>query len=301
MDLQKEVDSYLLYCEKQKKLSHCTIKAYKIDLYQFLSEQNDITRNCITDYVGSLHDKFKPKTAKRKIASLKAFMRYLYCTDIIPLNPFDKIDTSFKEPQMLPRTIPPSILKNILVASYSNIGNAKSDYAKMASIRDTAVIELLFATGARISEICSLKVESVNLSEHTVLIFGKGSKERIINIENYDVLKILERYKDTYLSYLQPGGFFFLNNRRNRLSEQSVRFMIKRLEKQVDSKIHITPHMFRHSVATMLLEEDVDIRYIQKILGHSSITTTQIYTHVTSTKQKEIIRTKHPRNKLLME
>ncbi len=301
MDLQKEVDSYLLYCEKQKKLSHYTIKAYKIDLYQFLSEQNDITRNCITDYVSSLHDKFKPKTAKRKIASLKAFMRYLYCTDIIPLNPFDKIDTSFKEPQMLPRTIPSSILKNILVASYSNIGNAKSDYAKMASIRDTAVIELLFATGARISEICSLKVESVNLSEHTVLIFGKGSKERIINIENYDVLKILERYKDTYLSYLQPGGFFFLNNRRNRLSEQSVRFMIKRLEKQVDSKIHITPHMFRHSVATMLLEEDVDIRYIQKILGHSSITTTQIYTHVTSTKQKEIIRTKHPRNKLLAE
>lgn len=99
-------------------------------------------------------------------------------------------------------------------------------------------------------------------------------------------------------NHSQPDSYLFLNSRHNRLSEQSVRTVITNLEKQISSPIHITPHMFRHSVATLLLEEDVDIRYIQKILGHSSINTTQIYTHVTSSKQREILRTKHPRNKI---
>lgn len=103
-----------------------------------------------------------------------------------------------------------------------------------------------------------------------------------------------------FSDHICANGYFFLNNRKQRFSEQSVRIVIRRLETQIKSDIHITPHMFRHSVATMLLEEDVDIRYIQKILGHSSITTIQIYTHVTSAKQREIIRTKHPRNKIHM-
>ena len=186
----------------------------------------------------------------------------------------------------------------MLSASYEKIKAARTASAKAVAIRDTSVLELLFATGARISEICSLKPENVDLDAQTVRILGKGSKERIIEIENYDVLSILKRYYAVYQEDIISYGFFFLNNRKNRLSEQSVRFMIKRLGKEIDSQIHITPHMFRHSMATMLLEEDVDIRYIQRILGHSSITTTQIYTHVTSSKQKEILRTKHPRNKI---
>lgn len=159
-------------------------------------------------------------------------------------------------------------------------------------------MELLFATGARISEICSLKYENIDLEAQVLRIFGKGLRERNVEIENYDVLSILKRYYAIFKEDIHKSGFFFLNNRKQRLSEQSVRIMIKRLEEQVHSDIHITPHMFRHSVATMLLEEDVDIRYIQRILGHSSITTTQIYTHVTSSKQKEILRNKHPRNKI---
>ena len=124
------------------------------------------------------------------------------------------------------------------------------------------------------------------------------SKERIIQIENNDVISILMRYMLSTANHPQPDSYLFLNSRHNRLSEQSVRTVITNLEKQISSPIHITPHMFRHSVATLLLEEDVDIRYIQKILGHSSINTTQIYTHVTSSKQREILRTKHPRNKI---
>ena len=302
INLQNKITSYITYCEKQKKLSQHTIKAYRIDLAQFIAYKPDIgiSKDDLAEYIQHLHETFKPKTTRRKIASLKAFVHYLYYQDMIDKNPFDKIDISFKEPLLLPRTIPEHLIRKFLIALYNNIKAAKTTYEHLTAIRNTAAIELLFATGARVSEICSLKSQDIDLDAQTVRILGKGSKERIIQIENYDVLSILNRYKALFADYIQPDGYLFLNNRKQRLSEQSVRTVIRNLERQINSDIHITPHMFRHSVATMLLEEDVDIRYIQKILGHSSITTTQIYTHVTSSKQREIIRTKHPRNKMHM-
>ena len=284
-------------------MSQHTTKAYRIDLTQFITYKANIdisTKDDLAEYIQHLHEAFKPKTVRRKIASLKAFIHYLYYQDIIDKNPFDKMDISFKEPLLLPRTIPEHLIRRLITSLYENIKTATTTYERLTSIRNTAVIELLFATGARISEICSLKSKDIDLNTQTIRILGKGSKERIIQIENYDVLSILNRYKALFSDYIQQDGYFFLNNRKQRLSEQSVRTVIRNLEKQINSDIHITPHMFRHSVATMLLEENVDIRYIQKILGHSSITTTQIYTHVTSSKQREIIRTKHPRNKIHM-
>ena len=299
-DLQTEITAYLTYCSMQKKLSSHTVKAYGIDLAQFISYKDNmsISKQDLIDYIQHLHENFKPKTIRRKIASLKAFIHYLYYQDIIDHNPFDKINTDFKEPLLLPRIIPEHLLREVLLALYSNIKSSSTKKEQAASVRNAAVLELLFATGARISEICSLRAKDIDLDAQTVRILGKGSRERIIQIENYDVLSILNRYKSLFANDIRSDGYFFLNNRKQRLSEQSVRIIIKNLEEQIHSDIHITPHMFRHSVATLLLEEDVDIRYIQKILGHSSITTTQIYTHVTSSKQKEILRTKHPRNKI---
>lgn len=300
INLQTEISLYLNYCAMQKKLSRHTLKAYRIDLAQFASYKKDmnISKDNLTAYIQHLHTSFKPKTIRRKIAALKAFTHYLYRQEVIEHNPFDKIDTVFKEPLLLPRTIPEHLICKMLIALYQNIKDATTTDGQLTAIRNTAVVELLFATGARVSEICSLKTTDVDLEAQTVKIFGKGSRERIIQIENYDVLSILHRYKASFSDKIKSDGFFFINNRQQRLSEQSVRIILRNLEKQVNSNIHITPHMFRHSVATLLLEEDVDIRYIQKILGHSSITTTQIYTHVTSSKQKEILRTKHPRNKI---
>lgn len=299
---QKELEKYFSYCELQKQLSGYTLKAYRIDLIQYLNHFSAmiLDKDSITQYIYYLHENFKPKSVRRKMASLKAFARYLCRNDIISVNPFDKIGTNFKEPLRLPRTIPAHVIESILRVVHNKI-NSASDNQKQVAIRNAAVIELLFATGARVSEICSLKIDDVDLIAKTIKIFGKGSKERIIQVENDDVLSILQWYKDMCLVDIGKEEYFFLNNRKKRLSEQSVRTIIRNLEKQVNSSIHITPHMFRHSVATMLLEEDVDIRYIQKILGHSSITTTQIYTYVTSAKQKEILRTKHPRNKIHIE
>ena len=157
------------------------------------------------------------------------------------------------------------------------------------------MIELLFSTGIRISELCNIKIENIDFKEQTLKIFGKGSKERILYIGNDHVLNILKKYND--LNCINENqSFFFINKFGDKISEQSVRILLNKIEKELNFSIHITPHMLRHTFATKLLEKDVDIRYIQNILGHSSISTTQIYTHVTYPKQKEILINKNPMN-----
>lgn len=299
MNLQEVIGAYITYCVEQKTLSPKTTKAYQTDLHQFADySQNTFDREHIQSYITLLHKQFKPKTAKRKIAALKAFTHYLMVQDIIPVNPFDKIDTSFRETVLLPKTIPFNIIGAILSSAYSTLQLCRTDYSRKCTLRDIAVLEILFATGARVSEICTLTPEAIDLENHTLKIFGKGSKERIIQIENTDVLKALHNYCNAFRDDISTSGFFFVNRLKHRLSEQSVRAMINRYVTGVGYERHVTPHMFRHSFATLLLEEDVDIRYIQRILGHSSITTTQIYTHVAMAKQKEILSIKHPRNKI---
>ncbi len=299
MNLQESIRKYITFCTEQKTLSPKTTKAYQTDLRQFADfSRNTFDREQLRSYITRLHKQFKPKTAKRKIAALKAFTHYLMVQDIISENPFDKIDTSFREPVTLPKTIPFNIISAILSAAYNSLKLCRTEYSRKCALRNIAVLEILFATGARVSEICTLTPEAIDLENHTLKIFGKGSKERIIQIENPDVLKALQNYFQAFQDTISATGFFFINKLNNRLSEQSVRVMINRYAAAVGCERHITPHMFRHSFATLLLEEDVDIRYIQKILGHSSITTTQIYTHVAMAKQKEILSIKHPRNKM---
>ena len=294
------IKSYLLYCEKEKRLSKHTIKAYSIDLSQFYSYKNgmSISKEDLVMYIHYLHENYKPKTIRRKIASLKAFIHFLLLQDLIDFNPFDKLETTIKEPLLLPKTIPLGVIAKLISFSYQQIVFAKSDYQIRSAVRNTAILELLFATGARVAEICTLRSDNVDLLGNSVKFYGKGSKERIIPIENFAVLSILRKYHSLFEKEIPDSGYFFVNKLGRRMTEQSVRNMINFYCKQCGVDMHITPHMFRHSFATLLLEEDVDIRYIQRMLGHSSITTTQIYTHVTSAKQKEILKTKHPRNKL---
>lgn len=172
--------------------------------------------------------------------------------------------------------------------------NTQTEYGNAVALRNVLILELLFATGMRISELCSLTIEQVYFTDYIIKIYGKGSKERLIQICNKNVQRLLNEYKNT----LTNNKYFFTNRLHKRLSEQSVRNMINNYSIQSGVTLHITPHMFRHSFATLLLEEDVDIRYIQQMLGHSSITTTQIYTHISINKQKIILTEKHPRNKL---
>lgn len=299
-NLQLLISNYLEYCRLQKRLDEKTLKAYLIDLKQFselipCKEITMITPETLENHIAKLHKQYKPKTVKRKIASLKAFFHYLEYKDIIEHNPFTKIQVRFREPIILPKTIPLHTIETFLSIIYHQRHNAKTDYQKRNALRDAAIIELLFATGMRISELCALKPNDVNLFDGTILIYGKGDKERRIQLGNDEVMKILKEYQHNYHSEIQNCNHFFANQSGNALSDQSIRRMINKYTALATIDLHITPHMFRHSFATCLLEADVDIRYIQEMLGHSSINITQIYTHVAVAKQKYILTTKHPR------
>ena len=298
--LNNYITQYIEHCQYRKRLDYKTLKAYQIDLKQYAgscpSMKNALSKEVVDRYITNLHKQYKPKTVKRKIASLKAFFHYLEYQELIKENPFNKLDTRFREEKLLPKTIPFHSIQKFLSVLYEQKSLASSDYQLRCCVRDIAVIELLFATGMRISELCSLKPESIDLESGNILIYGKGAKERVIQIGNPEVISALLLYQEYFKEDIVSCGYFFVNKRKNKLSDQSVRFMIKRYAEIAGITQHITPHMFRHSFATLLLEQDVDIRYIQQMLGHSSISTTEIYTHVSNKKQKDILVNKHPRN-----
>ena len=302
-NLQTIINYYLDFCQYQKRLDAKTMKAYRIDLRQFSTQISagssvDITPDVLEKYIMSLHQTYKPKTVKRKIASVKAFFHYMEYKGYIDVNPFNKIQVKFREPVILPKTIPLHTVERFLSTIYEQRAHAKTVYQKKNALRDAAVIELLFATGMRISELCSLKAGNVNLNDGIILIYGKGAKERRIQIGNQDVMSILEEYFREYQVEIECCGYFFVNQSGRTLSDQTVRRMIRKYSSIAAIDLHITPHMFRHTFATCLLEEDVDIRYIQEMLGHSSINITEIYTHVAMAKQRDILSTKHPRRLL---
>lgn len=303
--LETLMKEYLDHCTTHKKLDYKTIKAYRIDLSQFLAliptSTLPVTKEILMEYLSNVHKLYQPRTIKRKIASVKAFFHYLEYEELMESNPFNKIDLNFRQPQRLPKTIPSNIIQLFLSTLYKEKNQSNTPFQTNAIIRDIAVIELLFATGMRISELCSLHQSDLDLENGTVLIFGKGAKERMLQIGNEEVINALKTYKHSFAEELRNTDWLFINRLHQRLSEQSVRNMINRYAKLAHIDMHITPHMFRHSFATLLLEADVDIRYIQKMLGHSSITTTEIYTSVSMSKQREILEVKHPRNGMRVE
>lgn len=291
---------YMEYCKYRKRLDAKTLKAYRIDLNQYYNFSptlpDCLLKETVDKFITDLHKQYKPKTIKRKIASLKAFFHYLEYKDLLNENPFTRLDIRFREAKLLPKTIPFHSIQKFLTTLYEQKELAQSEYQLRCCIRDIAVIELLFATGMRISELCSLKPADIDLESGNVLIYGKGAKERILQVGNGEVISALVLYRETFERDIVACGYFFVNRLGNKLSDQSVRFMIDRYALLAGIEQHITPHMFRHSFATLLLEQDVDIRYIQQMLGHSSISTTEIYTHVSNAKQKDILVNRHPRN-----
>lgn len=292
------ISQYLFVCQTQRRLNEKTIKAYRIDLTQFAAfldkYQAKDERETITSYIATMNHTLKPRSVKRKTASIRAFYTYLEHEELIKDNPFSKLRLAMQMPFQLPRTIPQRIIAQMLSAAYADLRHAVTPTSKSLALRNATVMELLFSTGMRVSELCGLNVEDVDLVEGTIRIWGKGAKERMIQIGHPSVLEVLQQYHIA----VKSTQAFFLNRNGRRLTAQSVRNMINRYAVHVNSPIHITPHMFRHSFATSLMEENVDIRYIQQILGHSSIATTQIYTHVSMKKQREILTVSNPRNQI---
>ena len=299
MNKTEQVKKYLEYCEFRKELDSNTLKAYRIDLRQFFEFVQTETpeKQKIEEYITYLHKKYKQKTIKRKIASIKAYYNYLEEAEIIPDNPFRKIRVKFKEEVVLPRVIPREEIEQLLNYMYANVSKSSAQAYKQW-IRDIAVVETFFATGARVYESSNIRTENVDLNTGLIKIMGKGGKERYIQIVTEEILKLLKKYYNQNADVIEESGFFFVNGRGRRCTEQTIRLMLKKYVKSAGINRNITPHMFRHSFATYLIEEGVDVSCVQQILGHSSIRTTQIYIHIASQKQAEILKKLHPRNRM---
>ncbi|MGD2091830.1 MAG: tyrosine-type recombinase/integrase [Candidatus Aminicenantes bacterium] len=300
------ITDFLFHCRVEKNLSIHTLKAYKMDLNQFtdylsangmIMDIEKIDKHILRNYLQRLMEKNKIKTVKRKIATLKALFTYLEFEDKIAVSPFRKMRIKIKEPLQLPGVLTLNEVKTLFQSVYriKKACKDRTSYTYKSIVRDIVVLELLFATGIRVSELCNLKRVDVNIDQRYIKVNGKGSRERVIQVCSLEIITILKEYIDLFHSCESNFSYFFINRLRHRLSEQSVRFMIKQYTRLSNINKEVTPHMFRHTFATLLLEEEVDIRYIQQLLGHSTITTTQIYTHITRHKQKEILTTRHPR------
>ena len=299
MRLEDKLAAYLEYCEYRKELDRKTLKAYRIDLRQYFEYicVDEPDKEKIEEYVTHLHKSYKQKTVKRKIASIKAFYNYLEETEIIAESPFRKIKVKFKETVTLPRIIPREEIEKLLNHMYQCL-NENDKASRKFMLRDVAVIEVFFATGARVYEISNIRDDSINLNTGLIRLMGKGWKERYVQISNTSILEVLKKYYDENEQSIKKSGYFFVNNRESRYTEQSIRLMLKKYTKQAGIERNITPHMFRHSFATYLIEEGVDVSCVQQILGHSSIKTTQIYIHIAAKKQAEILKELHPRNNM---
>lgn len=297
MIIREYVALYLEYCKYRKELDDKTVRAYRIDLRQFFDyiALDEPQKAQIEDYITNLHKTYKQKTIKRKLASIKAFYNYLEDEEFIDENPFRKIKAKFKEEIVLPRIIMREEIEVLLNYMYKSINRIEGE---SFWLRDVAVVETFFATGARVYEISNIKKDCIDLNSGLICLKGKGNKERYIQIGSMDVLILLKKYYEANAEAINSSGYFFINSRGGRFTEQSIRIMLKKYATEAGIERKITPHMFRHSVATFLIEEEVDISCVQRILGHSSIKTTQIYIHVAAKRQAEILRDKHPRNKM---
>lgn len=307
MTVAEAIDSFLFHCRYEKNLSPRTLSAYETDLRQFAAAlqapaANDVShlgKPELRGYIQSLFEPYREKTVKRKVATLKAFFAYLERDGAIEVTPFRKMEVRIKETKRLPRTIPLAEVERLFQYLYAQRSAAsRSATEGFVLLRDTAVLEAIFATGARVSEICHLALDDVNLADGWVRILGKGGRERVVQVCDPAIIAALVAYVDARGIVAPRETYFFLNRLGRRLSEQSVRTLLQRHASRAGVDGPIRPHLLRHSVATLLLEEGVDIRHIQHLLGHTSIATTQIYTHVNARNQREVLTAKHPRRRV---
>ncbi len=303
MENMKYVDEFIGYCRFEKTLSSKTIKAYTTDLVQFQNYLKNETstkelicveKQILRSYIQLLQSSYKIKSVKRKVATLKSFYSYLEFEDLIVVSPFKKLRLRLKEPFLLPNVLNINEVQSILTKVNDQFlaMNFSKGFGYYEILKHKVVIELLFNTGLRVSELCHLKRSDISLDTFYIKVNGKGKKQRQIYIVSEHLIQQLKELDEYYYNRQQQRLFFFINKRDARLSEQSVRNIVKKYAAHLDK--NVTPHMFRHTFATTLLEQGVDITYIQHLLGHHSVVVTQIYTHVNKEKQKEILIEKLP-------
>ena len=296
LNLLQEFDAYL---EAERNLSKHTLRAYTGDIEHFLfwlknTPLKDVNANTIRLYLIQIgHFNYSKTTMARKIAALRTFYRFLYRERIIQYNPVDNI-RSPKKPKKLPTFLNEDEVEQIL-----SLINTDTP----SSARNRAILETLYACGMRVSELCGINFGDLDLEEDEIRVFGKGAKERIVLISSR-----AKQYLSLYISdfrkfYAKENEVItettpvFINNAGCRLNQRYINKIIDKLTEELSIAKHVSPHVFRHSFATKLLEKGADLRVVQELLGHASISNTQIYTHVSTERLKQVYSKSHPRAK----
>ena len=291
--MEKEIENFIEYLIIEKKYSKNTVSSYEKDLKKFSSNLknkkiNEITRKDIQNYLKDLNKDHNPRSTSRNISTLKSFYKYLKINKIVKVNPMDQINNP-KTKKALPKVLSEEEINDLLDIELKT----NFDY------RNKAMLELMYSSGLRVSELINLNVNDIDLENDTVKIFGKGSKERIIPLNDF-AKEALREYIMVHRKELFKHGennYLFLNNHGNKMTRQGFFKILKKIAQEKNIKTDFSPHTLRHSFATHLLKYGADLRSIQELLGHSDISSTQIYTHVTNEKLENDYKEYHPHGK----
>ncbi len=282
----KHLDNYIDYIKSNKRYSNYTVSNYYKDINDFIKYLSNkdylkINDDDVVYYLEYLYKlEYNKNTISRKLSSLRSFYNYLANNDVISYNYFN----NHKNPK-----------KDKLLPKYLRDEDVKIMYDKCNNVRDKLILELLFVTGIRVSELVNIKINDINLYNREIKIFGKGSKERIV-IFSTNCLNNLNNYlKERDKINKKNSNYLILNKNGGKISTTSIRNILNKIKLISGTKTKITPHMLRHTFATDMLNNGADLVSVKKLLGHESLDTTSIYTHVTNEHVKKVYDNAHPR------
>ncbi len=295
------VEEFLSVIKSTKNLSDKTILAYRSDLMDFArARPNPLDENTILNYVQELSQirQLKDSTITRKLVVLKMFFEYAYSHNYMPQNYFLLHSFKFKREKQLPRTLAVKETTKLLNHAASKTATATTNFARWKTLRDLALVDILISTGIRIAEASNISTIDIIPSERTILIHGKGRKQRLIYISCPQTWTNLMQWLKIRQQLFANTDKVFVNRYGNQLGVHGIEYIYNRLKMEAGINTRSTPHYLRHTFATNLLANGADLRSVQEILGHSSVSTTERYTEVTTKRKKQVLDKYNYRNKM---
>ncbi|MGH7771419.1 MAG: tyrosine-type recombinase/integrase [Candidatus Binatia bacterium] len=314
MTVDEAIQLFLQACEFEQNLTILTLAAYSSDLHQFLDSvsargsqiDEALTSDALRAHVFKLKRTLclQDSSIRRKIAVLKRFAAFLEQRDMIAENPFRKARFSYRQTCRIPRVLNREEVTAILNAvkaslkaeTICELQSGRISKTSFVVLRDNALLELLFYTGARVGEVVQLNVDDCDLSGGYLRLNGKGRRDRVISLGCAPVIDALKLYLRARSNVQAAGPALFVSVRGHRLSVYSMESRVAMYGASAGIQRKVTPHRLRHTMATMMLENGADLRTVQEILGHTSIRTTQVYTHISSEQRRRAMSQYHPRN-----
>ena len=281
------VSEFLNYI-RNKNYSENTIISYINDLYYFHEfvkmDFDKVKYDDVRDYLEYLNlKKEKSTSVSRKISSLKSFYKFLYKNDYMDKKDYPLVKVTYPKKE---KKLPKFLYYNDLLEIINESSKDKD------GIRDRLIIEMLYATGVRVSELVNIKLSDIDFNNKRIIVCGKGNKERIVYYGDY-AEEVLNKYLKTHVR--KNNNYLFLNSKGEQITDGGIRYIIDNIMKKLSIKVHVTPHVLRHTFATDMLNNGCDIKVVQELLGHSSLKATEIYTHVTNEHLKEVYYKCFPR------